>query len=70
MKCLGRCGAGAPREEAHLILEGQELLVVRDLLGERGRGIHILQRKRQSHTLTNEERTEHVSTHLMRSLLS
>lgn len=79
MKCLGRCGAGAPREEAHLILEGQELLVVRDLLGERVRGIHLLQRKRQSHTLTtqhveeqstNEARTEHVSTHLMRSLLS
>lgn len=79
MKCLGQCRAGAPTEEAHLILEGQELLVVRDLLGERVRGIHLLQRKRQSHTLTTqyteeqskkEERTEHVPTHLLRSLLS
>lgn len=79
IKCPGRYGAGAPREEAHLILEGQELLVVRDLLGERVRGIHLLQRKRQSHTLTtqhaeeqsaDEERTEHVSAHLMRSVLS
>ena len=51
-KCLGLHRAGAPREEAHLIFEGQELLVVRDLLGERVRRVHLLQGKRQSRALT------------------
>lgn len=54
MKCLELYGTGARREEAHLILEGQELLIVWDLLGERMRRVHLLQRKRQSHTLIKQ----------------
>lgn len=49
----GRRGEGVrvQREKAHLILEGQELLVVWDLLGERVRGVHLLQKSEaETHT--------------------
>lgn len=48
-KVPGVCMGQEQREEAHLVLEGQQLLAVRDLPGERVGGIRLLQKEDNQH---------------------
>lgn len=48
-KVPGVCMGQERREEAHLVLEGQQLLAVRDLPGERVGGIRLLQKEDNQH---------------------